>query len=199
MGSKGFGLSKTDALECERQDRHAAPSLSLRQRRLPERDRSERATQLPLPLRIGPPPSLPRSRDEALFRGIRRIGDQVVFVEPTGIDIAVPLDLPRQGVPDGPRTLDLAPHAGRNLELLREGLVQALGRQPGGDCLFEKAPMEQQRIAATDDGEREHCSKTTTRQEKIVEPVDVAVKTIYSPLPSRPKPHEFHQRKQEPT
>ncbi|WP_286533755.1 hypothetical protein [Variovorax sp. J31P179] len=112
----------------------------------------------------------------------------------------MPLDLPRKDVADGPRTLDLAPHAGRDLELLREGLVEALGWQAGGDRLFEKAPMEQQRIAATDDGEREHCSKTTTtRQEKIVEPVDAAVKTIYSPLPSRPKPHEFHQRKQEPT
>ncbi|WP_286371948.1 hypothetical protein [Variovorax saccharolyticus] len=165
-----------------------------------ERDCSERATQLPLPLRIGPPPSLPRSSDEALLRRIRRIGDQVLSVEPTGIDIAVPLDLPRQDVADGPRTLDLAPHAGRDLKLLREGLVQPLGRQAGGDRLFEKAPMEQQRIAATEDGEREHCSKTTTtRQEKIVEPVDVTVKTIYSPLPSRHEPHEFHQRKQEPT
>ncbi len=133
--------------------RHAGPSLSLRQRRLSERDRSERALLSSRFPSHWPPPSLPRGSDEALFRGIRRIGDQVFFVEPTGIDIAVPLDLPRKGVADGPRTLDLAPHAGRDLELLREGLVEALGWQAGGDRLFEKAPMEQQRIAATDDGE----------------------------------------------
>ncbi len=40
--------------------------------------------------------------------------------------------------------------------------------------------MEKQRIAAARDGGVEHCAKTTTRQKKIVGPVDATVKTIYS-------------------
>jgi hypothetical protein len=57
------------------------------------------------------------------------------------------------------------------------------------------------RIAAACDGGVGHCSKTTTRQKKIVGPVDATVKTIYSPPHSRFRPHRFqpYRRQQEPS
>jgi hypothetical protein len=51
--------------------------------------------------------------------------------------------------------------------------------------------MQRKNIATARDGGIGHCSKTTTRQEKIVPVVDVAVNTIYSCPHSRRKPYLF--------
>jgi hypothetical protein len=94
--------------------------------------------------------------------------------------------------PMGPGTLDLAPHTGGNFDLLRKGLVQPLGWQARGNGALEKAAMQRKDIATARDGDIGHCSKTTTtRQEKIVPVVDVAVNTIYSQPHSRLKPSPF--------
>ncbi|MCR8959385.1 hypothetical protein M0765_017080 [Variovorax sp. S2] len=75
----------------------------------------------------------------------------------------MPLDLPRQGVADRPRALDLAPHAGGDFDLPGKGLVQPLGGQAGCNGPFEKAAVQRKNIAAARDGEIGHCLKTTTR------------------------------------
>ncbi|VDO17880.1 unnamed protein product [Brugia timori] len=74
----------------------------------------------------------------------------------------------------------MAPHARRHLDLPREGLVESLGGQAGGHGRLEKTAMQREHIAAACDGELGHCSKTTTRQKKIVPVVDALVKTLYS-------------------
>ncbi|MCR6474604.1 hypothetical protein NU688_00420 [Variovorax sp. ZS18.2.2] len=103
----------------------------------------------------------------------------------------MPLDLPREVVADGPGALDLAPHARGDFDLLRKGLIQPFGWQTGGNGALKKAAMQRKDIATARDGGIGHCSKTTTRQEKIVPVVDVAVNTIYSCPHSRLKPYLF--------
>jgi predicted Rdx family selenoprotein len=140
------------------------------------------AAEFSFPFGIGGAPCLSCGRDESIFRSIRHLGGPVFLVEPADLHIAMPLDLPREVVADGPGTLDLAPHTGGNFDLLREGLVQPLGWQARGNGALEKAAMQRKDIATARDGDIGHCSKTTTtRQEKIVPVVDVAVNTIYSP------------------
>ena len=77
------------------------------------------------------------------------------------VNVKVPVvlfDLPGQLVADGPRRLDLAPHAGRNLQRRRESLLQPLVRSPGGECLLCVGLEERECVLSSGDGRVGHLS-----------------------------------------
>jgi hypothetical protein len=61
----------------------------------------EPSGQFAFPLCVRGPPRLPRRSDEPFFRGIGYVGGQILPVEPSDLDLAVPLDLPGERVTDG--------------------------------------------------------------------------------------------------
>src|SRR5262249_22309181 len=89
----------------------------------------------------------------------REAGGLAFLVQPAGGLAAVLLDLARELVADRPRGLDLAPHAGRDLELRREGLLEPLGRGAGGQGLLGEGLEQRQDVAAARDGEIGHGRK----------------------------------------
>ena len=88
-----------------------------------------------------------------------------LLVEPPGWLAAVLLDLPCQSVADRARRLDLAPHAGRDLELGGEGPLQALGRHAAGDGGFGVRLKQRQCIPPAVDGDVAHslCADRNVR------------------------------------
>jgi hypothetical protein len=92
-----------------------------------------------------------RQPQELLLGRARALG-RMGLVQPAGRGGASHLDLARQLVADGPAALDLAPHAGADLQLLREGLLQALGRLAGAHAFFGEALEQAEGVLAAVDG-----------------------------------------------
>ena len=107
------------------------------------------------PLRISPPPSLQRQRQKLLLAR-RQSLTRPLFIEPSSIMLANRLDLPRQFVPDRSTAFDLAPHAGANLQSLREGLLEPLRRDARAHLRFGKLLEEREDVLAAIDGDVRH-------------------------------------------
>ena len=73
----------------------------------------------------------------------------MILVQPAHGPRAQHLDLACQLVADGAGALDLAPHAGRDLQLRGKGLLQALGRRARGQGLLGKGLEKNQHVLAT--------------------------------------------------
>jgi hypothetical protein len=71
-----------------------------------------------------------------------------------GVSTAVPwsLDLPGELVADGPRGLDLTPHARGDLKRRRKGLLETFGRSSGRECPLRIALEQRQHVTPSGDG-----------------------------------------------
>ena len=111
------------------------------------------------------PPSLQSQRQKLLLRRSESFC-LAFFIEPFRRLVGMSLDLASQLVADGPRRLDLAPHARRDFQARSKGLLQPLGRNPFCDGVLGIGLEQRQDIAPPIDGDVDHvlCSDCNFRR-----------------------------------
>jgi len=115
-----------------------------------QQDGAQRA----LATRVLRPVGLARQFHEALLPRIRQGLGGLWRIEPEWSLSAMGLDLPGQLVRDHPALLDLAPHAGRYLQLLCKPGRQAERLRPVGRMLRNELTEQKQDVVAADSWKR---------------------------------------------
>src|SRR5450432_260957 len=100
-------------------------------------------------------PSFERERQKLLL-GWRDAGGRALLVQPAAGLPGTPLDLPSELVADRAGSLDLTPHAGRDLHPGGERLLEALGREPGRHGLLRVRLEQRDRVLPSGDSEIGH-------------------------------------------